>query len=249
MASEFCVNHPDRPAIGRCPRCGDPVCEECAGGDLVTKPCKVCQAEVDHVFSEHRANGARAASKLFAGLVGVLLALVGFTLFYFGPAIIQMSGGGMEAYSYLFSIVSVVSLVSEVAMLVGYYGLWIRYEEPLWKLAAIYILVMIGITPMIGFTTGGDVMLTWAINYILATGEALLAMAAVFKIRPRMVSPQTGSIAVLALILSIVARGIGLGVISIGLGLVSGAASLLIDVVFALLFYQEWQDCTRGSMW
>jgi len=249
MASEFCVNHPDRPAIGRCPRCGDPVCEECAGGDLVTKPCKVCQAEVDHVFSEHRANGARAASKLFAGLVGVLLALVVFTLFYFGPAIIQMSGGGMEAYTYLFPIVSVVSLVSAVAMLAGYYGLWIRYEEPLWKIAAIYTLVMIGTTPMIGFITAGDVMLTCARDYLLATGEALLAMAAVFKIRPRMVSPQTGSIAVLVLILSIVARGIGLGVVGIGLGLVSGAASLLIDVVFALLFYQEWQDCTRGSMW
>jgi len=248
MATEFCVNHPNRPAIGRCPRCGNPVCEECAGGDLVTRPCKVCQAEVDYVFSEHRANGARAASKLFAGLVGVLLALVGFTLFYFGPAIIQMPGAGM-AYAYLFSIVSVVSLVSAVAILVGYYGLWIRYEEPLWKIAAIYTLVMIGITPMIGFITAGDVMLTLAINYLLSMGEALLAMAAVFKIRPRMVSPQTGSIAVLALILSVVARGIDLSVITIGLGLVSGAASLLIDVVFALLFYQEWQDCTRGSTW
>ncbi|MHA2015293.1 MAG: hypothetical protein ACTSUH_06065 [Candidatus Thorarchaeota archaeon] len=225
------------------------MCEECAGGDLVTKPCRTCQAEVDYVFSEHRANGARAASKLFAGFVGVLLALVGFTLFYFGPAFIQMSGAGMEAYTYLFSIVSVVSLVSAVAILVGYYGLWIRYEEPLWKIAAIYTLVMIGITPMIGFITAGDVMLTLAINYLLATGEALLAMAAVFKIRPRMVSPQTGSIAVLALILSIVARGIGLGVIGIGLGLVSGAASLLTDIVFALLFCQEWRDCKRGSTW
>ncbi|HJO32848.1 MAG TPA: B-box zinc finger protein [Anaerolineales bacterium] len=87
--STFCANHPERETSLSCNRCGKLICASCARKTPVGYRCPQCVRQQQSKFETARWHDylvAAGLSLLLSGLVGALLARLGWFVIFLAPA-------------------------------------------------------------------------------------------------------------------------------------------------------------------
>ncbi|GAB6928957.1 hypothetical protein JCM10914A_29400 [Paenibacillus sp. JCM 10914] len=71
-----CMNHPGRPSVAQCTRCGKPICEECSNQE--TGRCRYRCGEFDSALS-----GAKRPRSIWWSIIVSILAVTGGLLLLF----------------------------------------------------------------------------------------------------------------------------------------------------------------------